>query len=89
MLSNRLGCGDVPSRESPSISSPRPRYIFLVNDARREGSRSITAAGTDNINNMHYVRNSSTLKDSDLVLMDYAPDYRYYRYENSSSRART
>ena len=54
------------------------RYIFLVNDARLEGYRSITASGTDNINNMHYFRNSSTLKDGDLVLMDYAPDYRYY-----------
>jgi Xaa-Pro aminopeptidase len=54
------------------------RYVFLVNDARLEGYRSITASGTDNINNMHYFRNTSTLEDGDLVLMDYAPDYRYY-----------
>ena len=53
-------------------------YVFLVNDARLEGYRSITASGTDNINNMHYFRNISTLKDGDLLLMDYAPDYRYY-----------
>jgi len=53
-------------------------YVFLVNDARLEGYRSITASGTDNINNMHYFRNTSTLKDGDLVLMDYAPDLRYY-----------
>jgi Xaa-Pro aminopeptidase len=53
-------------------------YVFKVNDARLEGYRSITASGTDNINNMHYFRNTSTLKDGDLVLMDYAPDYRYY-----------
>jgi Xaa-Pro aminopeptidase len=53
-------------------------YVFLVNDARFEGYRSITASGTDNINNMHYFRNTSTLKDGDLVLMDYAPDLRYY-----------
>ena len=53
-------------------------YVFLVNDARQEGYRSITASGTDNINNMHYFRNTSTLKDGDLVLMDYAPDLRYY-----------
>ena len=53
-------------------------YVFLANDARQEGYRSITATGTDNINNMHYFRNTSTLKDGDLVLMDYAPDYRYY-----------
>ena len=54
------------------------RYVFLVNDARLEGYRSITASGTENINNMHYFRNTSTLKDGDLVLMDFAPDYRYY-----------
>jgi Xaa-Pro aminopeptidase len=54
------------------------RYVFLVNGARLEGYRSITAAGTDNIWNAHYFRNASELKDGDLVLMDYAPDYRYY-----------
>ena len=54
------------------------RYVFLVNAARLEGYRSITASGTENINNMHYFRNTGTLKDGDLVLMDYAPDYRYY-----------
>ena len=54
------------------------RYVFLVNDARLEGYRSITASGTENISNMHYFRNTGTLKDGDLVLMDYAPDYRYY-----------
>ncbi len=54
------------------------RYVFLVNDARLEGYRSITASGTENIGNMHYFRNTSTLEDGGLVLMDYAPDYRYY-----------
>jgi Xaa-Pro aminopeptidase len=54
------------------------RYVFLVNDARQEAYRSITAAGTENINNMHYYRNTGTLAAGDLVLMDYAPDYRYY-----------
>jgi Xaa-Pro aminopeptidase len=54
------------------------RYMFLVNGARLEAYRSITAAGNENINNMHYFRNTATLKDGDLVLMDYAPDYRYY-----------
>ncbi|MGH9309233.1 MAG: aminopeptidase P N-terminal domain-containing protein, partial [Vicinamibacterales bacterium] len=53
-------------------------YVFKVNDARLEAYRSITATGTENINNMHYFRNTATLKDGDLVLMDYAPDYRYY-----------
>ena len=54
------------------------RYVFLLNDARLDGYRSITASGTTNISNGHYFRNSSMLKDGDLVLMDYAPDYRYY-----------
>jgi Xaa-Pro aminopeptidase len=54
------------------------RYVFLVNGARLEGYRSITAAGTPNIWNMHYYRNNDELRDGDLVLMDYAPDYRYY-----------
>jgi Xaa-Pro aminopeptidase len=54
------------------------RYVFLVHGARLEGYRSITAAGTENIWNMHYYRNNAELKAGDLVLMDYAPDYRYY-----------
>lgn len=54
------------------------RYVFLVNDARLDAYRSITAAGALNINNMHYFRNTRRLADGDLVLMDYAPDYRYY-----------
>ncbi len=54
------------------------RYIFLAGGARLEGYRSITASGTDNIWNMHYYRNAAQLKDGDLVLMDFAPEYRYY-----------
>ena len=54
------------------------RYVFLINGARLEGYRSITASGTANIWNMHYFRNNDKLKDGDLVLMDYAPDYGYY-----------
>ena len=54
------------------------RYVFLVNGARLDGYRSITAAGTANIWNAHYYRNNSPLQNGDLVLMDYAPDYRYY-----------
>ena len=54
------------------------RYVFLVNGARLEAYRSITASGTPNIWNMHYFRNDAALKAGDLVLMDYAPDYRYY-----------
>ena len=54
------------------------RYVFLMNDARLDGYRSITASGTDNIWNAHYFRNSRKLVAGDLVLMDYAPDYHYY-----------
>jgi Xaa-Pro aminopeptidase len=54
------------------------RYVFLVNGARLDGYRSITAAGMNNIVSLHYFRNTSELKDGDLVLMDYAPDFRYY-----------
>jgi Xaa-Pro aminopeptidase len=54
------------------------RYVFLLNDARLDGYRSITASGTANIWNAHYFRNTKKLEAGDLVLMDYAPDYRYY-----------
>lgn len=54
------------------------RYVFLVNGARLEGYRSITAAGTANIWNAHYFRNMSKLDNGQLVLMDFAPDYHYY-----------
>jgi Xaa-Pro aminopeptidase len=54
------------------------RYVFLVNGARLEGYRSITAAGTANIWNAHYYRNMSKLDSGQLVLMDFAPDYHYY-----------
>jgi Xaa-Pro aminopeptidase len=54
------------------------RYVFQVNGARLDGYRSITASGVESINNMHYFRNLADLKDGDLVLMDYAPDCRYY-----------
>jgi Xaa-Pro aminopeptidase len=54
------------------------RYVFLVNGARLEGYRSITASGIDNIWNMHYYRNTQQLKSGDLVLMDFAPEYHYY-----------
>ena len=54
------------------------RYIYLINGARLEAYRSITASGTANISNGHYYRNDSELKSGDMVLMDYAPDFRYY-----------
>jgi Xaa-Pro aminopeptidase len=54
------------------------RYIFAVNGARLEGYRAILPAGVQNTADMHYFSNSSLLKDGDLVLMDYAPEYQYY-----------
>lgn len=54
------------------------RYVFLVKNARLDGYRSITASGMANIVNGHYYRNTSQLTSGDLVLMDYAPDFRYY-----------
>jgi len=53
------------------------RYVFQVHGARREGYPSITAGGT-NAWMGHYFHNDAALKDGDLVLMDYAPDYHYY-----------
>ena len=54
------------------------RQAFLADGARLEGYRSITAAGTQNIANMHYYRNMSKLDDGQMVLMDFAPEYHYY-----------
>jgi Xaa-Pro aminopeptidase len=54
------------------------RYVFLAGGARLEAYRSIVASGTENIWNGHYFRNTSELKAGDLVLLDYAPDLRYY-----------
>ena len=53
------------------------RYVYFVNGAMGESYRPITAGGT-NAYYGHYYRNDATLKSGDLVLMDYAPDYRYY-----------
>lgn len=53
------------------------RHVFLLHGAKYEGYPSITAGGT-NAYMGHYMANSSRLKDGDMVLMDFAPDYRYY-----------
>ena len=50
---------------------------FLLSGARGEGYRAIVATGT-NAWHGHYFRLASTLRDGDLVLYDYAPDFRYY-----------
>jgi Xaa-Pro aminopeptidase len=52
-------------------------YVFLSHGARGEGYRSIIASGR-NAWFAHYFRNTSVMKDGDLVLMDSAPDLGYY-----------
>ena len=52
-------------------------YIYRINGAQGEGYRSITATGT-NAYYGHYYRNDAALQDGELILMDHAPDYRYY-----------
>lgn len=53
------------------------RYIYAINGAQGQGYRSITATGT-NAYYGHYYRNDAELRDGELILMDHAPDYRYY-----------
>ncbi len=53
------------------------RYVFQVNGARREAYASITAGGTNAFMG-HYFHAKAPVKSGDMVLMDYAPDYRYY-----------
>lgn len=53
------------------------RYVFLLNGSTYAAYPAIVGGGT-NAWFGHYHRNSDVLKDGDLVLMDYAPEYRYY-----------
>ncbi len=53
------------------------RFTFLANGARYEGYNPIAGGGT-NAWMGHYSRNLDVLKAGDLILMDYAPDLRYY-----------
>jgi Xaa-Pro aminopeptidase len=53
------------------------KYIFYLHGSRGDGYASIIGGGT-NAYLGHYFRKTDKLKDGDLVLMDYAPDYRYY-----------
>ena len=53
------------------------RYVYLVNGARDAGYRAIVAGGA-NAWYGHYNANDQPLGDGDLVLVDCAPDYRYY-----------
>ncbi|MBK6751302.1 MAG: aminopeptidase P N-terminal domain-containing protein [Pyrinomonadaceae bacterium] len=53
------------------------KYIFYLHGARGDGYASIIGGGSNGYMG-HYFRKADKLKDGDLVLMDYAPDYRYY-----------
>jgi Xaa-Pro aminopeptidase len=53
------------------------RFTFLANGARFEGYNPIAGGGT-NAWMGHYSRNLDALKAGDMLLMDYAPDLRYY-----------
>ncbi|MCU0648386.1 MAG: Xaa-Pro aminopeptidase [Gemmatimonadaceae bacterium] len=53
------------------------KYVFHLHGARGDGYASIIAGGTNAFLG-HYFRKADTLRTGDLVLMDYAPDYRYY-----------
>jgi Xaa-Pro aminopeptidase len=53
------------------------KYVFHLNGARGDGYASIIGGGTNAFLG-HYFRKADALRDGDLVLMDYAPDVRYY-----------
>ena len=53
------------------------KYIFYLHGSRGDGYASIIGGGS-NAYIGHYFRKADKLKDGDLLLMDYAPDYRYY-----------
>ncbi len=53
------------------------KYVFYLHGARGDGYASIIGGGTNAFKG-HYFQKTDSLKDGDLVLMDYAPDYRYY-----------
>jgi len=53
------------------------KYVFHLNGARGDGYASIIGGGTNAFMG-HYFHKTDVLNAGDLVLMDYAPDYRYY-----------
>jgi Xaa-Pro aminopeptidase len=53
------------------------KYIFYLHNSRGDGYPSIIGGGT-NAYMGHYFHKTDVLKGGDLVIMDYAPDYKYY-----------
>ncbi len=76
-----LGIMEAMRSSSPGVSEYQldaaAKYVHYLNGARGDGYASIIAGGT-NAWMGHYFRKSDVLRNGDLVLMDYAPDYRYY-----------
>ncbi|MFN0181911.1 MAG: aminopeptidase P N-terminal domain-containing protein [Gemmatimonadales bacterium] len=76
-----LGIMEAMRSTQPGVSEYQldaaAKYVHYLNGARGDGYASIIAGGT-NAWMGHYFRKSDVLRDGDLVLMDYAPDYRYY-----------
>ncbi len=76
-----LGIMEAMRSTTPGVSEyhldAAAKYVHYLNGARGDGYASIIAGGT-NAWMGHYFRKSDVLRDGDLVLMDYAPDYRYY-----------
>jgi Xaa-Pro aminopeptidase len=53
------------------------KFIFYQHGAQGDGYPSIIGGGKNTFFG-HYFRKTDVLKEGDLVLMDYAPDYKYY-----------
>ncbi|HEY5691858.1 MAG TPA: Xaa-Pro aminopeptidase [Cyclobacteriaceae bacterium] len=53
------------------------KYVFYMHGARGDAYPAIIGGGT-NAYMGHYFHKTDKLVDGDLVLMDYAPDYKYY-----------
>lgn len=53
------------------------KYIFYLYGSQGDGYPSIIGGGT-NAYMGHYFHKTDILKDGDLVIMDYAPDYKFY-----------
>ena len=53
-------------------------YVFRAGGSFGGAHQAIAASGDANIYAMHYWRANGELRDGDFVLLDYAPDYRYY-----------
>lgn len=53
------------------------KFVFYMHGSRGDGYASIIGGGS-NAYLGHYFQKADRLKDGDMVLMDYAPDYHYY-----------